>query len=102
MLIFNTTYAVSAEDLACFLAWTREQMIPSIHADGALREGRLARILRHDDNDEGYSFSLQFMVDDSEVLHKWYLRQGKDLQAQMNRIFAQRVVGFNTLMEVIE
>ena len=101
MLIFNTTYAVSAEDQACFLAWTREQMIPSIHADGALREGRLARILNHDDAD-GYSFSVQFMVDNSEVLHKWYLRQGKDLQAQMNRIFAQRVVGFTTLMEVIE
>lgn len=45
MLIYNTTYAVSEEDLAYFIVWIRERMIPAVHADGYLTDGRLARIL---------------------------------------------------------
>ncbi len=101
MLIYNTTYALQEEELACFLVWVRENMIPAVHADGALSEGRLARILSHGD-EEGYSFSLQFTVADSATLHKWFLRQGKQLQMEMRKVFGNRVVGFSTLMEVME
>ena len=101
MLIYNTTYALQEEDLACFLAWVREKMIPMVHADGALSDGRLARILSQG-GDEGHSFSLQFTVTDSATLHKWFLRQGRPLQAEMHQIFGDRVVGFSTLMEVVE
>lgn len=101
MLIYNTTYAVSEEDLAYFIVWIRERMIPAVHADGFLTDGRLARILTSSD-DEGYSFCLQFSVADSAVLHQWLLRQGRQLQNEMKKVFGNRVVGFSTLMEVVE
>ncbi len=101
MLIYNTTYALHEEDLACFLVWIRDNMIPAVHADGALSGGRLARILSHGE-EEGYSFSLQFNVADSATLHKWFLRQGRTLQAEMRKVFGDRIVGFSTLMEVVE
>lgn len=101
MLIYNTTYALQEEDLPCFLVWVREKMIPAVHADGALSQGRLARILGHED-EGGHSLSLQFSVADSATLHKWYLRQGRQLQVEMRKVFGDRVVGFSTLMEVME
>ena len=101
MLIFNTTYAVAEEDLTCFLAWAQEKMIPAVHTDGALSQGRLARILGHN-GEEGHSYCLQFSVADSATLHKWFLRQGRELQEEMQKIFDNRVVGFSTLMEVVE
>ena len=102
MLIYNTTYAVTEEDLACFLAWAQEKMISAVHADGILTRGRLARILSHSDEEGGHSFSLQFEVADSAALHKWFLRQGRQLQQEMQQIFGNRIVGFSTLMEVME
>lgn len=101
MLIYNTTYAVPEEDLACFLIWVREKYIPTVHADGTLHEGRLARILGHE-AEGGHSLSLQFGVDDSAALHRWYVRQGRMLQEEMLKMFDGRVMGFSTLMEVLE
>lgn len=101
MLIYNTTYAVQEEELACFMVWIREKYIPLVHDEGTLREGRLARILSHG-SDEGYSFSLQFCVEDSAALHKWFVKQGRPLQEEMRKVFGNRVAGFSTLMEVIE
>lgn len=101
MLIYNTTYVLSEEDLACFLVWVRENMMPAVHADGALSNGRLARILSHS-GEEGYRFCLQFNVADSATLHKWILRQGRQMEAEQSKIFGDRIMAFATLMEVVE
>ena len=102
MLIFNTTYAVEKKELASFVNWVREVMIPTVHAEGTLHSGRLSQILDNIPDAENLSFSLQFCVEDSATLHKWYRSQGCELQKQMKKVFGNRVIGFPTLMEVIE
>ena len=57
-------------------------------------------ILSH--RDVGTSFSLQWEVEDSTKLHRWHIEQGAKLNEELVKLFKDKVVGFPTLMEVME
>lgn len=101
MLIYNTTYQVDDNDAKNFVVWIHQVYIPKVQESGMLTGARLSRILSHR-NESGECFSLQFEVESSAVLHKWYSSQGCKLNDEMLKIFNDKVVGFTTLMEVIE
>ncbi len=101
MLIYNTTYQVDINDARNFVIWLHEVYIPQVIADGRLANPRLTRILSHKEQ-ESECFSLQWEVDDSATLHRWHVAQGTGLNDEMMRTFKDKVVGFPTLMEVIE
>lgn len=101
MLVYNTTYTMPVEDARQFVIWVKESYFPRVEADGALSEGRLLRILNHHDQ-ETECFGVQLNVADSAALHQWFVRQGKALTEEMTRLFDGRVVGFGTLMEIID
>ena len=100
MLIYNTTFQVDDEIVSNFLIWIKEHYIVEVEKTGDLKNPRLCRILSH--RDEGSSFSLQWEIEDSAALHRWHLEQGIKLNEEMTKIFKDKVVGFPTLMEVIE
>ncbi len=101
MLIYNTTYHVEEELDRNFLIWIRECYIPEVKKQGMLEAPRLARLLSHQE-DGGISYALQWEVKDSATLHRWHREQGVKLQEEMSGIFKDRVVGFPTLMEIVE
>jgi hypothetical protein len=41
-------------------------------------------------------------VEDSAILHHWHTEQGMGLNEEMMKVFKDKVVGFPTLMEVIQ
>ena len=97
MIIFNTTYHVDDELEASFIAWLKENYIPM-----ALRsEPQLCRVMTTGEED-GSSLSLQFHVQDTEALSLWYKEMGVELTEALVSRFGDRVVGFNTLLEVID
>lgn len=100
MLIYNTTFQVEDDAHDNFLIWIKESYIPEIEAHGALKSPRLCRILSH--RDEGSSYSLQWEVKNSGLLHRWHLEQGARLNGELTKIFKDKVIGFPTLMEVVE
>ena len=100
MLIYNTTFQVHDKVHDNFLIWIKESYIPEVEKHGALRAPRICRVLSH--RDEGTSYSLQWEVDDSVVLHRWHQDQGARLNQELVKIFKDKVVGFPTLMEVLE
>lgn len=101
MLVYNTTYNVEEEQEDNFLIWVKEYYLPEVEKHGALRYSRITRILSH--RDEGCSsYSLQFEVENSGILHRWHLEQGMKLNDELMKVFKDKVVGFPTLMEVIE
>lgn len=100
MLIYNTTYHVEAEEEKNFLIWMQEYYLPEVEKEGTLRMPRITRILSH--LEEGSScFSVQFEVEDSARLHRWHQQQGVGLNAELQKIFKEKVIGFPTLMEVL-
>lgn len=101
MIIFNTTYHVDNLILNDFIVYLRSEFIPQATKSGELTHPRLTRILSHGE-EEGSNFALQFEVTDPEKLDDWYDETGDQLNEEMVGRFGERVVGFSTLMEVID
>lgn len=100
MLIYNTTFQVDDDIHDNFLIWMKECYIPEIEKYGTLRLPRLCRILSH--REDGTSYSLQWQVENSTLLHRWHMEQGMKLNEELSKAFEGKVVGFPTLMEVVE
>lgn len=101
MLIFNTTYQVDNNDAREFVIFVHEQFMPATHQQGDMKNGRLLRILSHKDPDSE-CFAVQFEVEDTAALHHWHTQLGQSLEKDIEKMFNGRVVGFSTIMEVIE
>lgn len=100
MLIYNTTYQIEFDQENYFLIWMQEFYLPQIAQKGLLQAPRLLKILSH--RDEGVCYSLQFEVENSAILHRWHQEQGAVLNEELVKLFKDKVVGFPTLMEVVE
>lgn len=100
MLIYNTTFHVGMGDARNFVIWLNEYYIPEVENLGELKNPRILRILSHKEQDSE-CFSLQWEVEDSAALHRWHVKQGATLNAEMMKVFKDKVIGFPTLMEVI-
>ena len=100
MLIYNTTFHVEMGDARNFVIWRNEYYIPEVENLGELKNPRILRILSHKEQDSE-CFSLQWEVEDSAALHRWHVKQGATLNAEMMKVFKDKVIGFPTLMEVI-
>ena len=68
---------------------------------GALTEPHLAEVLSHKD-ENSRSYTLQFDVENSAILHKWYIDQGTDMAKELIKMYQQEVVGFSTLLEKMD
>lgn len=101
MLIYNTTFQVGNEDAQHLVVYLHEKYIPEAQKTGIMTHARLSRVLSHHD-DQSECFSVQFEVESMALLHKWYSSEGKSLNDELLKIFKNKVVGFPTMMEVIE
>lgn len=100
MLIYNTTFQVDEDAHDNFLIWIKENYIPEVQKHGTLKTPRVCRILSN--KESGTCYSLQWEVENSGLLHRWHTEQGARLNEELTQIFKDKVVGFPTLMEVIE
>lgn len=100
MLIYHTTYSVSAASEANFLIYVRQVLVPAMARAAELSRPRLARILSHHDADT-VCYALQFEVADSAALHRWYTREGARLNEDLSRTFQNEVASISTLLEEV-
>lgn len=101
MLIYNTTYQMDVNEARNFVIYIHNQFIPTALAQGDLKNARLARILSHKDP-ESECFSLQFEAESTADIHRWLIEKGNKLNEDMLKVFNNQIVGFSTIMEVIE
>lgn len=100
MILFNTTYHIEDKVLPQWLQWIREEYIPQALYDGLISSPVLCKVLNH--HDTGSSYSLQFKVDSTSTLHRWYASTGNRLQVALQTTFGTQVLAFSTLMEMVE
>ena len=101
MIVYNTTYTMPVNDARDFVIWVSQSMLPRVTEEGRLSSPKLLRILSHHDQ-ETECFSLQFRVESTAELHRWYTVLGATLQQELEKVFDGRIVGFSTIMEEIE
>lgn len=97
MIVYNTTYTVSTAEAKNFIIWINEAFIPNVGRTSYLSNPRLLQILSHKDPDTE-CFSLQFEVESTALLQKWYREEGQKLIQEMLKVFGDKVVGFSTIM----
>jgi len=101
MLVYNTTYHIEEKAIANFLIWIKESYIPEVMKTELLSNPRLCKVLSH--NEAGSeTYTLQWEVESSGILHRWHQLQGAELNKELTAIFKEKVVGLPTLLEVID
>lgn len=101
MLLYNTTYHVEQDCADRFMTWFKTNYIPAVIEEGLLTNPRLYKMLSHQE-EGGQNICVQWDVEDSGVLHRWYTTQGIKLNEELVKMFEDKVIGFPTLLEVLE
>lgn len=102
MYIYNTTFHVDYNSKDSFLKWIREYYVSKALEGGKLRNPQLVLIMAKNEGDNGESYSLQFTTNSIEDLEEWYKMPGKDLVNEMINKFDKKVMGFSTIMQILE
>ena len=104
MIIFNTTYHVEQACVEEFISFLGKEFVPAATADGEMRSPRLTEVMADlpEGEVEGQSLALQFEVADLDRLDAWYASIGSALNETLIARFGSRVIGFSTLMKVID
>lgn len=100
MLVFNTTYHIEEKSKKNFLIWIEEYYIPQVLKSDLLKNPKMMKVLSNQE-DSTSTYSLQWEVEDSKVLHTWYSQYGAEINKEMTSIFKDDVIGFPTLLEVV-
>ncbi|MBR2630070.1 MAG: DUF4286 family protein [Bacteroidaceae bacterium] len=101
MFIYNTTFQASIDDAQNLIIYLHEKYIPEAQQSGLMKNARMSRILSHRD-EQSECFSVQFEAEEMSQIHQWYSSDGKRLNDELLELFNNQVVGFPTIMEVIE
>jgi len=101
MIIYNTTYQIEASILEDVLYWFKSSLIPKIMDDGTLTSVRLLRVMVNE-KEMGHCYSLQFNVSNEDLLNDWFSRCGSKILSEINLKYQSKVLGFTTLLEVID
>lgn len=101
MLIFNTTYKVSLKIKDKWLNWTKESHIPFMLQSGNFTKAQITKIVGSED-EEGISYSVQFHIDDMDMLMIWHKNNASIFQSNCAAIFGSEVSFFSTVLELID
>ncbi len=101
MFVYNTTYTMTIADARAFLAWAHEVLLPAARTSGLLNGGHILRVLSHHDS-ESKCYAIQFEAESMTDLHRWHIGAGRQMEAEMAKVFGGRIAGFGTLMERVE
>lgn len=70
-------------------------------SSGKLSEPRLA-LIHHQNEEPGASYSLQFRVENVDILNDWLHVDGNVIHHKLVELFSDKIAGFNTILEEIE
>jgi len=101
MHIYNTTYLVAEKQYDEWLKWLKEKHIPMMLATGFFFNPQIAKVLSADNDQEGASMSVQFLVHDFNTLQEWDEKNADTLLDELAQRFGTDVLSFSTVLEVV-
>jgi len=101
MLVYNITYAVSHEIKEEWMAWMKAVHIPQIMSTGHFSSFKVMRLLEVDEQ-EGLTFAVQFHAETEENYRSYLAEYAPALRLTATRHWGNQVMGFRTLMEIVQ
>ncbi|PIF01727.1 MAG: hypothetical protein CR965_01515 [Paludibacter sp.] len=100
MYIYNTTYFVSKDIFSVWIEWVK-----SIHIGDMTRMGfsspQIFKVLTTDSEQKELSISVQFTIESLEKLNEWKERYLVILKRDIYHRFGEKVLPFDTVLEII-
>ncbi len=101
MIIYNITYAVPHQIREGWLEWMTTEHIPEIFATACFQRHSLLQLLEVDES-EFRTYALQLHATE-ESDYRAYLQQfASELRKRANDKWGEQVIGFRTLMSVLQ
>jgi hypothetical protein len=101
MIVYNITYMISHEVHDEWLTWMKEIHVPEMMATGLFERNQLLRILEVDET-EGISFAVQFFVSNLDNYNNYISNYAPALRLKGTQKWTTQVLGFRTLMEIVQ
>lgn len=101
MLVYNITYAVTHEIHEEWMAWMKGIHIPAIMSTGLFSSFKVLRLLEVDEQ-EGLSFAVQFHAETEEHYRRYIAEFAPALRLTATRQWGEQVMGFRTLMAIVQ
>ena len=101
MLVYNITYAVSHEIHEEWMEWMKGTHIPQIMSTGLFSSFKILRLLEIDEQ-EGLTFAVQFHAETEEHYRRYIAEQSPALHLAATRQWGDKVIGFRTLMAIVQ
>ena len=101
MLIINTTYHVSNSVEDRWKKWVKTEYVPSVIKSSILINPRFHRVYVENEEDSN-TYALQFEVANLDKMEYWLEHYGKGHNAVTSDLFHEDVLGFTTVMELID
>ncbi|MBP1662872.1 MAG: hypothetical protein H6Q19_12 [Bacteroidetes bacterium] len=103
MFIYNTTFLVTDRCFNPWFKWLKEEHIPNMLNTRHFSKPQIAKVLTTESDQEGMSFSVQFIVNDLENLQSWIDNNNEiRLQNNLSLRFGAEVLSFSTILELMD
>ncbi|MFM1961541.1 MAG: hypothetical protein RLZZ172_386 [Bacteroidota bacterium] len=101
MIIYNITYAVPHLIREAWLEWMYTEHIPEILATGCFQRHNLLQLMEVDES-EFRTYALQFHAKEESDYRNYLQQFAKQLRSRAADKWGEQVIGFRTLMSVLQ
>ncbi len=100
-LIYNVTVKIGPESRDAWAKWMREEHIPEVMATACFKSYRFLHLEGYDD-EEGYTYAIQYTCPSAELLAIYQREHAPGLQHKHKVLFEGQFVAFRTILEIIQ
>lgn len=100
-IFYNVTVKVEHKIHDEWLQWMKEIHVPDVMKTGKFLESKICRLLGMEE-EEGITYSFQYIAADMETFQSYQSEFAKDLQKDHTDRYKGKYVAFRSLMEIKE
>lgn len=101
MYIYNVTTNIETSAQKEWLHWMQTRHIPEVLSTGKFLSAKMTKVLVEEDMG-GETYSVQYTAKDKDTLERYYNEDAPRLRADVQRLFAGKLVSFRTELEVLD
>ena len=100
MFLYNVTVNVQKDVEENWLQWMKDHHIPKVLETGLFKRHKVFKLLLNDDSG-GSNYSIQYFVENRELLDKYLEHHAPELRAEHQNKYESKVVAFRTLLQEV-
>ena len=99
-IVYNITYAISAEVRDQWLQWMREVQMPRVLQTGLFLSARLMRV--HAFEKDALTYSVQYLAESSAKYEEFHQKHASVIEGAQKSNFGDAITPFATILEVLD